>query len=215
MKRVCFDILSVFKIFIFKTIYIIPYFLISTTTMNNVSSNSEKISFSVIKNNSSIGYLNMEKLTSQETTTYFIDTNVKAKLILSFDVSGSEKSIYKEDILIFSSVFRKINNKVKANQSLFFANGKYFLSNRDKKEFLDVEIIRHNLVTLYFSEPIGVETVFCDSQNVMVSLFQIGNGVYKVVFPKGNYNVFHYKNGKCTLIEVVNSFYDVKLIPNT
>jgi hypothetical protein len=47
----------------------------------------------------------------------------------------------------------------------------------------------------------------------MLKVNPMGDGAYKVEFSKGKYNIFHYKNGRCTKIEAVSPMFDVTLIP--
>jgi hypothetical protein len=68
-------------------------------------------------------------------------------------------------------------------------------------------------MSLYLTEPVGIATVFCDNQKEMVKVIPMGDGIYKVELSKGKYNVFHYKNGRCTKIEAVSPMFDVTLIP--
>ena len=207
------EMTAVFKKLLFNFKYIIPFFLLSTTSSDNTVTEVENISFKIIKKNSSIGYIYIEKTSINQTTTYIINSEVNTKVIFNFNAIGNEKSIYKEDTLIFSSVFRKLNNKVKVNQSLSFINGKYYLNLADKKESIGIDIITRNIVTLFFFEPVGIDTVYSDKQNKMLNIYQVGNRKYKVAFSKSKYNIFHYENGKCTMIEAVGSFFKVKLIP--
>ena len=212
-KSHSFDMVVALKRLALKIKYIIPFFLLSTASINNSLTEVEKISFNIINKGTNIGFINVEKLTSDETTTYDVNSNVNTKVILKFHAYGKEKSIYKEDTLIYSSIYRKLNNKVKVNQSLSFDNGQYYLNQSDKREMLNMDIITRNLVTLFFFEPIGINTIYCDKQNKMLNISPLGQGMYKVVFSKNSYNIFHYKNGKCTLIEIEGSFFKVKLIP--
>ena len=207
------EIATVLKKQLFKIKYIIPFFLLSNTSPDNADADVEKISFSVIKKNSSIGFIDIEKTTIDETTTYIINSEVKTKIIFNFNAKGIEKYIYKRDTLIYSSLYRKLNNKVKLNQSLTLIDGKYFLKEKNKKEEINIGIISSNLVTLFFFEPVGVQKVYSDKYKEMVRITPIGNGKYRIVLPNKSTNIYHYKNGVCTLIEVVGSFYKVKLIP--
>ncbi|RLD27041.1 MAG: hypothetical protein DRI75_10450 [Bacteroidetes bacterium] len=209
-----FEIVAVLKRQLFKIKYIIPFFLLSNTSPDNADAvaDVEKISFSVIKKNSSIGFIDIEKTSIDETTTYIINSEVKAKVIFNFNVIGIEKYIYKSDTLIYSSLYRKLNNKVKLNQSLSLVDGKYFLKEKNKNEVLDFNIINSNLVTLFFFEPVGIQEIFSDKYKKMVNITPFGKGKYKVVLPNKSTSIYHYENGKCTTIDVVGSFYKVKLI---
>lgn len=209
-----FNIAYVLRRLVLKIKYIIPFFLISSTSFNNSVSEVEKISFSIIKNKSSIGFIDIEKASLDRTTIYTINSEVNAKVIFNFKAVGREKSIYKEDTLIFSSIYRKLNSRVKLNQSLSFVKGKYLLKDKHKRVALNVDIIRHNLVTLFFFEPKGIQKIYSDKFKKMVNITAIRKGKYKIVLPNKSTSIYHYKNGKCTMIEVVGSFYKVSLIQN-
>ena len=208
-----FEIATLLKRQLFKIKYIIPFFLLSNTNPDNAATDVEKISFSVIKKNSSIGFIDIEKTSIDETTTYIINSEVNAKVIFNFNAIGIEKYIYKSDTLIYSSLYRKLNNKVKLNQSLSLVDGKYFLKEKNKNEVLDFNIINRNLVMLFFFEPIGIHEIYSDKYREMVRVTPLDNGKYRVVLPNKSTNIYHYKNGKCILIEAIGTFYKVKLIP--
>ncbi len=203
------------KRYAFKFKYILPFLLLSMASLDNTSPKAELIAFNVINKNSKIGYINIEKRLQDESITYTLNSNINAKLLFNFNAVAEERSVYKKDTLVFSSIYRKLNNKVNRNQSLTLVNGKYILSHKDDEELLPIDWIRRNLVTLYFEEPIGISMVFCDNQNQMVKVKPMGDGIYKVEFSKGKYNVFHYKNGKCVKIEAVSPMFDVTLIPSS
>jgi Domain of unknown function (DUF6134) len=207
-----FEIAAVLKRYVFKIKYIIPFFLLSSTTSNNADDKIEKISFNVMKKDSRIGYIDIEKSSLDKTTTYIINSEVKVKVLFSFNAVGREKTIYKDDTLIFSSVYRKINKRVKLNQSLLYVKGKYFLKEKNEKEEINIDVIYSNLVTLFFFEPVGIQKVYSDKYKEMVKITPIGKDRYKVVLPNKSTSIYHYKNGKCTMIDVVGSFYKVKLI---
>lgn len=211
-KSYSFEITSVLKKLIFKIKYIIPFFLLAYTSINNETTEVEKISFNIIKKNSRIGYIDIEKTSLNKITTYTLDSEVKVKVVFNFSAIGREKSIYKDDTLIFSSIYRKLNNKVKLNQSLFFVNGKYLLKKKNKKEKINIDVINSNLVTLFFYEPVGIQEIYSDKYKKMVKITPIGNSRYKIVLPNKSTSIYHYENGKCTMIDVVGSFFKVKLV---
>jgi hypothetical protein len=208
-----FEIAAVLKMYLFKIKYIIPFFLLANTSTNSSAPEVEKISFSIIKKNSSIGFIDIEKTSINETTTYIINSKVNTKVIFNFDAVGMEKSIYRKDTLVFSSMYRKLNNKVKLNQSIALINGKYISEEKNKKEALDINIIYRNLVTLFFFEPLGIKEIYSDKFKEMVKVTCIGQGKYKVVLPNKGTSIYHYKNGSCTMIEVIGTFYKVRLMP--
>ena len=45
----------------------------------------------------------------------------------------------------------------------------------------------------------------------MIKIIPLGKGKYQVILPNKSSNIYHYKNGICTMIEVIGTFYKVKL----
>ncbi|MGM5469576.1 DUF6134 family protein [Flavobacteriaceae bacterium LMO-SS05] len=191
----------------------LPFLLLSMASLDTLSPKAELITFHVINRNSKIGYINIEKQSQAEAVTYTLNSNIKAKILFKFNAIAEERSVYEHDTLVFSSIYRTLNNKVNRNQSLALVEGRYILSYNDQEEILPIDCIRRNLVTLYFKEPIGISMVFCDNQKQMVKVAPISEGIYKVEFSKGKYNIFHYKEGKCVKVEAVSPMFDVTLIP--
>ncbi|WP_143144315.1 DUF6134 family protein [Flaviramulus basaltis] len=179
----------------------------------NDSHKSNVITYNVVKNNTIIGTIKINKQTFKDSITYTLESNIEARYILKFKITGEEKSIYKDDILMYSSVFRTVNNKLKTNHSISLNNGRYKLQSSKEIRILDFDSITHNLITMYFKEPIGLQNIFCDNLSQMVPVKAIRDGIYRVEFSKDKYNIFHYENGECFKIEAFSPLFDVTLIP--
>jgi hypothetical protein len=176
-------------------------------------SNSKVITYHVVKNNEVIGTIKMNKEIFDDSIVYDLESAIEAKFLLKFNIIGKEKSIYKNGLLVYSSVFRSLNNKTKGNHKIIFKDEQYHVQSDGNIEVINVHPIKQNLITLYFNEPIGITTVFCDNSKEMVSVNELGNGKYRVDLSKGKYNIFHYKDGKCIKVEAVSTLFNVTLIP--
>lgn len=192
---------------------VVAIFCLLANTSNYGSNPSVPIIFNIVKNNKVIGSIKITESRSRDSVIYNIESKVEAQFVLRFKVVGKEKYIYKDGTLIYSSLFRTLNNKVKTNQCILYNNGQYSLRTPKKTSPLNFDNIKLNLMTLYITEPIGVDSVFCDNQSQMVKVQPMGDGIYKVELSKGKYNIFHYKNGKCIKIVAVSPMFDVTLIP--
>jgi hypothetical protein len=174
---------------------------------------NKSIIYNIVRNDIVIGKIKINQTVSGDSIIYTIESDVKGKFILKFKVVGKEKYIYKNGTLIYSSLFRTLNDKVKTNNCIIYNKGEYSFQSPEGNKSLNFEIIKQNLMTLFINEPIGIESVFCDNQQQMVKVKPIGKGIYKVELSNGKYNIFHYKNGRCIKIEAVSPLFDVTLIP--
>lgn len=192
--------------------YLVPFLLLSMLNPNNELSNSEHKTFDIVNKKGSIGFIELERIVNDNTTTYNINSRVETRILLRFRAKGKEKAVYRNDTLIFSSVYRKLNNKVKVNQIITLVDKSYFLSTNKNREELNIDVIKCSLVMLYFEEPKGVDKVYCEKLKIYLNVVPMKNGTYKVNFPNGNYNIFHYMHGSCAMVEAVGSFYNVSLV---
>ena len=174
---------------------------------------NKSLTYNIIRNDEVIGKIEIILTSRGDSIIYDIESDVLAKFILKFKVIGKEKYIYKNGTLVYSSLFRTLNDKVKTNHSIHYQGGEYSLQTPEKISPLHFEAIKCNLIRLFINEPIGIDLVFCDNQQQMVKVEPLGNGIYKVEFSRGKYNIFHYENGRCVKIEAVSLLFDVTLIP--
>ncbi|WP_136480045.1 DUF6134 family protein [Cognatitamlana onchidii] len=171
------------------------------------------VKYNVVRNNKVIGTIQITCNSIDDAVTYILESNIKAKYILSLNISGKEISVFKNGFLVYSSVLRTLNNKTKTNHTIIYKNGQYQLEINDEFKRLGLDKIQENLVSLYFSEPKDLKYIFCDNLKQMVNIQSLGKGKYKVSFSNGKHNIFHYKEGKCIKIEANSSLFSVTLIP--
>ncbi len=199
------------KSIVFK-ILILLLILTVTHASGNPANEKPKV-FQIVKNHKVIGTIHIIRKVSGDSTTYNSESQIDAKLLLNVKVIGKETCVFRNGILIYSSVYRTLNNKVKINHSITHNKSHYNINEGNKVEVLNIEAIEQNLITLYFDEPKGVMSVFGDTQKEMIEIKYLGHGKYKVEIAKGKYNIFHYKNGRCIMVEAVSPMFDVLLMP--
>ncbi len=191
---------------------IIPIVIISLLLTGSTKAQQRQVKFDILKNEKYIGVLEIEKTETDVFTDYQLSSKIEASFIKKFRVNATENFRYKNDKLIYSSVKRSINKKFKDPKKLVFKENKYIITDGNKKRVFPKTEINSNLVLLYFSEPVDVNSVYCDNQQIMVDVQKISYGKYRVDFPDGASNVFHYKAGKCIQVDVFAKLFKVKLI---
>lgn len=210
-KNLDFNLMRLFKQLLLKVKYVFPFLLISMTLTNNEVNKEERIVFDIINKGNNVGYIIIEKSSKENTTIYNVNSEVETQFIIKFKAEGKERSVYRNDTLIYSSIYRKLNNKIKVNQTLKFKKGSYAILKGKNESSINLNAITCNLVVLFFEEPLGVEKVYCDKLKKELNIIKLAKGKYKVKFPNGSYNVFNYKNGQIAHIDAVGSFYKVTL----
>ncbi len=187
------------------------FFLTGTYAMDG-EENPKLLAYHVMKNNTVIGTIHVSIDALGDSTIYMLEGSIKAKYLLTFDISSKEKSVYKNGLLVYSSVYRTLNKKVKTNHSITLNKGQYDLEISNRLKVLDCDMIRSNLITLFFREPLNIKKIYADNSRKFVNVTSMGQGMYKVHFSNWKYNIFHYKNGKCIRIDAISSLFNVTLI---
>lgn len=137
-----------------------------------------------------------------------IESEVTINLLLSFTMKSKEEAIFKDGILAFSSIYRKINGREKINQQLHSAGQSYTLTGTStSNEFTPTFPVRSSIISLYYDEPRNINTVYSDSFRKDVAVTSVGGGKYRIDLPDGNHNFYTYKNGTCTLVEIDHSLF--------
>ena len=208
------DLNKIIDQLITKLKYVLPFLLISFTSGDSLTNESETIRFDIIKKYKTLGYIDLQKLHSNETTTYRIQSEVNTKFLIEFKASSKETYVYENDTLIYSSIYRTVNDRVKVDQSLSYNQGNYYLKQKKGNQLLNTGVIKCNLILLFFEEPVNIQQVYCDKLNLNLKIQKLEPNRYKITFPNKSYTIFYYRDGRCRLIEAVGSFYRVKLIPN-
>lgn len=190
---------------------IIPVIIICLLITGGVKAQNRELEFQILKNDKSIGILQIEKKESEATTNYHLSSKIEASFIKKFRIRAKESFSYKNGQLVYSSVERSINDKIKGPKELVYKKDRYIIKDENGSRELQNTSINSNLVLLYFEEPLSIQEVYCDNQQAMVDVQKIGNNQYRIDFPDGASNVFNYQDGKCIKVDVYGKFFKVEL----
>lgn len=202
-----------------KTIIVLKFFkaaiLIVITMFILLGLRAQELKFSVIHRGDTIGSMRLKKELMNDMTTFKLNSSVKAKIIIAIKVITDEESHFRNGLLVYSLVNRKINNREPVIKRTRFENNAYHLSDGAKYKCLKGKEIRRNILCLYFNEPLSTDSVYCDNQQQWAPVKRISTNCYRVTMPDGNYNDFFYSKGVCTKVEISHSFYRITLLPNS
>ncbi len=173
-----------------------------------------QLNYKIIRNGNEIGWLRLEKSTIGNKSNMLLVSEIKTKVVIPVGVLVKEASTFEKGKLIFSSQNRKTNGATNLDKQIRLIANEYEVFENGKREKLSTPTINFNLLSLYFLEPIDYKTVYCENQQCFVNIAKTNDGGYKIKFPNGNSNCFYYKEGVCTKIKIMHTFYSAEIILN-
>jgi len=196
------------------TLKLLFFLLIALAFARIAQGQEKKLSYTVKRNGSNVGTLNIREHKNGTRTIYKMDSEVKMKLLVSFKVIAIEEAMYDNGILIYSSVYQKMNGDEQANTKTKICNNNYIIDDDGEVESLGQYPIRYNMVCVYTCEPVNVRQIYSDKYQKFLPLQQMAPHHYKISFPNGASNEYFYQNGICTTIKVNHGMYKAEMILN-
>jgi len=195
-------------------IMLILFLLIITGSWNkrNPEVRSES-TFQIYLGRKNVGYLNIVHTRGSEKSRIQVHSEVEARFIFKYTAFGRETYEYRNDTLMHSDVFRKVNNRISLQQTLVKHPEGYRYSDQNSYLILPISVVRLNMTRLFVQEPLDQEQVFSDRFTQWIPIKRLEKHQYKVALPNGSDNIFTYENGKCTSVVSSGSFYTVRLVP--
>lgn len=170
--------------------------------------------YTITKGGDNIGWLRLEKLTAGSTTKLLLVSEIKVRIIFLITAYAKDSSIFENRKMTYSSQVRKTNGSIKINTQTRLLAEKYEVAEDGEKRNLNISSIGINLLSLYFQEPVGINTVYCDINKCFAPIVKTNDGGYKVKRPDGNSSTFYYSGGICRKIIISQSFYTVVVMLN-
>jgi hypothetical protein len=185
---------------------LIPFLKVEAFTQEHT------LKFDVWRNNARIGFIYVNQKLSDQQISYQLNSEINFRILLPFQITSSEKSVFENGLLISSSVFRKINGNEKDLKSLHLNKGVYRLSNGNSNRIIQMEPVYFNLTSLYFNQPDHSKKIYLDNHQTVSKVIMLQEGKYKVPLADGAYNIYYYQNGICKQVKVVNPLFEVQII---
>jgi hypothetical protein len=165
------------------------------------------LKYSIKRNGSTIGSMYVKEIKDGKTIRLKLESNIKTGFIFTFSAKGIEEAKYDNGVLVYSSVYQKLNGNEKMNKQIRYANNSYVVSNKGREEKLYNIKISYNLVCIYNSEPVNASLIFSDKYQKFLPIQKIEDHHYRIRFPDGSANEYWFQNGVCKKIEIDHTFY--------
>ena len=163
--------------------------------------------YSVRRKGSEIGVISFTQQQSGKRTVLKTESTIKARFLFLFTAIGHEESIFENGIMIWSSIYHKLNGSERVNKKTRLIGESYIVTRGKESERISSYPISYNMICLYSWEPVNISKVYSDTFQRFLDIQKLGIHSYKITFPDGNYNEYYYSNGFCMKVEVHNSLY--------
>lgn len=190
-----------------KTSKFILVFVLLILTCYLAFSQTSQLQYSIKRKGVQVGIISFSQQSIGHKKVFRIESRVKTRILFLFTAIGQEESIYENDIMVWSSVYQKLNGNEKLNNRTALIGRNYLVSKGKHSETLNSYPISYNMICLYAKEPIDVPRVYSDRFQQFLNIQTIGDHHYQIKFPDGNYNEYFYNNGLCTRVEIHHSLY--------
>lgn len=169
------------------------------------------LDYTIKRNGSKVGKMTVKEIKDGGKISLRLQSDIKTSFIFTFTAKGIEEAQYDNGILVYSSVYQKLNGSEKVNKQIRFVNDEYIIRNNGKEEKLGNVKIYYNLVCIYNHEPLGTALIFSDKYQKFLDISKIEDHHYKIKFPDGSTNEYWFENGVCKKIETDHTFYSATM----
>lgn len=170
-------------------------------------SQNTRLEYSIKRRGSEIGTMSFSQQLSGDKTAFKIESTIKARLVFLITIKALEEAIYENGIMTWSFLYRKMNDAEKLNKKTQLAGNSYLVTRGRQQEKMNNFPIRYSMICLYLREPVTETKVYSDNFQTFLDIKKLGDHHYKIDFPDGNYNEYHYRNGLCSKVEVNHKLY--------
>jgi hypothetical protein len=197
----------VLKAKMFYAVRIVLMVAIALILATITKAQEKNLSYTIKRNGSKVGIMQVKEIKEGKTISLRLQSDVKTNFIFTFSAKGIEEARYDNGILVYSSVYQRLNGSEKVNKQIRFANDSYVISNKGKEERLYNVKIYYNLVCIYNHEPNTTSLIFSDKHQKFLPIQKIEDHHYRIRFPDGSANEYWFENGTCKRIEIDHTLY--------
>ncbi|HET9824973.1 MAG TPA: DUF6134 family protein [Chitinophagaceae bacterium] len=173
---------------------------------------SRQFNYQIVRNGSKVGTLNFSETTNGVTDYLKMESDVKTRFIFTFTAHASEEAVYRNGILLNSSIYRKLNGNEKVNKQHLAQNSQYIIRKGNNTEINRNYPITYSMLSMYCKEPQNISKVYSDNFETFLPIQKIDGHKYKITLRDGNYNYYCYKDGVLNRVEIHHTLYSANIV---
>lgn len=197
----------VLKAKVFYTVRIVLFTAMFFLLVLVIKAQEKKLSYIIKRNGNRVGSMIVKEVWEGKKQSLRLQSDVKTSFLFTVSAKGIEEARYENGVMVYSSVYQKLNGNEKINKQIRLINNSYHVYSKGKEERLNNLRIYYNLLCIYTNEPLRTAWVFSDRYQKFLSIQKIKDHHYRIKFPDGSSNDYWFANGMCTKIEVDHFIY--------
>jgi hypothetical protein len=166
-----------------------------------------QLQYTIKRKGSEIGIISFSQQNSGTKKVLKIESKIRTRILFLFTAIGQEESVFENGVMIWSTVYQKLNGSERVNKKTQLMGRNYVVTKGKESETISSYPISYNMVCLFAREPVSISKVYSDAFQRFLDIQTLGEHKYKITFPDGNYNEYHYSNGLCAKVEVHHRLY--------
>lgn len=176
-----------------------------------LSAQKQTRNYKIMRKNSEIGWLTIERQTDSNATTITMTSQVKIRFLITYESYSKEISRFTNGKLQHSYYYRKTNGSLKADRHTYLVGSNYEVHENPEKKTLNIPPVAYNTLCMYFQEPVNIKKVYSDNHQRVLDIEKKSDGGYSITSPDGTTNTFYYWHGGCYKVKIDHSFYSAVL----
>ncbi|MEO0470991.1 MAG: DUF6134 family protein [Bacteroidota bacterium] len=166
---------------------------------------SQTLVYDAWKGSNKIGGMVVSQKPSPGGMTYSSEANMTVRFLISIDLKFTYEAVFVDGNLQSSETKNFRGGDLK-DQSIGLREGEMYttrLNGRNKK--LHHPRIEETILTIYYHEPVNLRKVYSERWGDYLKIKPLGNHRYELYLANGDINVYTFKDGICTEIEINHS----------
>ena len=193
----------------------LPFILAIVCLSAGLRAQEQTFHYDVLHDGEVKGAVTLYQKTDGQNVHIKIESEVRIRFFIRIIVKSVEEAVFRNGILVHSSLCRHVNGDEKINVCLQSTGFSYTLNGKSGVPNLPAYPIRNSILLLYCQEPVNVNSVYSDNYQQYVEVRKASPNRYQVIFPNGHSNYYSYSNGVCNDVEVNQPLYDLEFRLNT
>lgn len=180
----------------------------------STSAFAQKMNFNIFLFGKEVGKMTIErKIGTGGLIFYKLESHSEAKVMFTTKINDVTVDCTYKDGKLFSSYAKNtVNGEVDNYASVSMSGTQYSIQN-ERRKYTSSDPITYSVVSLYYAEPVNMTKIFSERAGEWLDMIRTSDGGYEFKMPNGDKNIYKYKNGKVTEVELRRTFGTVYMRP--